>query len=97
MVITSMTYSTFTVNVDSLACRDEAIPVENHEGVQTSLLDKDDTSFICATNGVTYTSLCRLIQDTGNEAVAYAGQCGREECQGGPVSVDISIGIYFDQ
>ena len=90
-----MTYSIFTVKVDSLACRDEATLVENHEGVQTSLLDRDDSSLVCATNGVTYASLCRLIQDTGNEAVAYAGQCGRKECQGGPVSVDIRIGVFF--
>ena len=86
IITTSTTYSISVVNVDSLACRDETILVENHESVKTSLLD---SSLVCATNGVTYASLCRLIQDTGNEAVAYAGQCGREECQGGPVSVDI--------
>ena len=68
-------------------CRDEPIFIQNHEGVQTDLLDKDDSSLVCATNGITYPSLCRLIQDTGNETVAYTGQCEREECQGGPVSV----------
>ena len=73
--------------MDSLACRDKAILVQNREGVQTDLLDKDDRSVVCATNGVTYPSLCQLIQDTGNEAVAYAGHCDRKECQGGPVSV----------
>ena len=40
---------------------------------------------VCGTNGVTYPSLCNLLQDTGNEAVAYAGRCGQEDCQGGPV------------
>ena len=41
---------------------------------------------MCATNGITYPSLCRLLQDTGNEEVAYAGECDRDECQGGSVS-----------
>ena len=45
-----------------------------------------DQRTVCGTNGVTYPDLCRLLQDTGNEAVAYAGECDREECQGGPVS-----------
>ena len=49
----------------------------------------DDSTAVCATNGVTYSSLCQLIQDTGNEAVAYAGQCDREECEGGQVSHQI--------
>ena len=48
--------------------------------------DDDDDDKVCATNGVTYSSLCRLLQDTGNEAVAYAGECDREECQGRKVS-----------
>ena len=63
--------STSTVSPDSLLCQDDD--------------DGDDNSVVCATNGVTYSSLCRLIQDTGNEAVAYAGPCDREECDGGPV------------
>ena len=50
--------------------------------------DDDDDDEVCATNGVTYPSVCRLLQDTGNEAVAYAGECEREECQGGKVSED---------
>ena len=49
--------------------------------------DDDDDDEVCATNGVTYPSLCRLLQDTGNEAVAYAGECDREECEGGKVSI----------
>ena len=61
----------------------------------TILLEGEDTvdtsSAVCGTNGVTYPDLCRLLQDTGNEAVAYAGECDREECQGGPVSVVLSI------
>ena len=48
--------------------------------------DDDDDDEVCATNGVTYSSICRLLQDTGNEAVAYAGECDREECRGGKVS-----------
>ena len=64
------------VNRNSLECQDDS------EDDATS--DNDDA--VCATNGVTYPSLCRLLQDTGNEAVAYAGECDREECQGGSVS-----------
>ena len=45
----------------------------------------EDTS-VCGTNGQTYPSLCRLLQDTGNEGVAYAGECDREECDGELVS-----------
>ena len=41
---------------------------------------------MCGTNGETYPSLCELLQDTGNEGVAYAGECDREECEGGEVS-----------
>ena len=57
------------------------IPEENPE---SSALD--NSTAVCGTNGVTYPSLCQFIQDTGNEAVAYAGPCDRRECQGGPVS-----------
>ena len=63
------------VNPNSLICEEQA-PDSN---------DEADSS-VCATNGVTYPSLCRLLQDTGNEAVAYAGECDRDECAGGPVS-----------
>ena len=59
------------------------VPEENPE---SSALVNDNSTAVCGTNGVTYPSLCQLIQDTGNEAVAYAGQCDRRECQGGPVS-----------
>ena len=62
-----------TVSPDSLLCEDDDE-------------EEDDSATVCATNGITYPSLCRLIQDTGNEAVAYAGPCDREECDGGPVS-----------
>jgi hypothetical protein len=55
--------------------------------------DNDDDDAVCATNGVTYPSLCRLLQDTGNEAVAYAGECDREECQGGKVS---KHSVYYE-
>ena len=72
--------------MNSLVCRDETILVQNQEGVQNDLLGNDDSTIVCATNGVTYPSLCRLIQDTGNEAVAHTGQCDREECKEGPVS-----------
>ena len=49
---------------------------------------------MCATHGVTYPSVCRLLQDTGNEAVAYAGECNREECQGGSVSTCVYKRMY---
>ena len=42
---------------------------------------------MCGTNGVTYPSICRLLQDTGNVEVAYAGDCDAEDCSGGPVSI----------
>lgn len=41
---------------------------------------------LCGTNGVTYPSLCHLIQDTGNEGVAYAGACNSDKCNSGNVS-----------
>ena len=72
------TSNPLAVNPNSLACEEEPTGSDSQ--------GDDDTSSVCATNGVTYPSLCRLIQDTGNEAVAYAGECDREECQGGPVS-----------
>ena len=48
--------------------------------------ESDEEDVVCGTNGETYSSVCRLLQDTGNEQVAYAGDCDREECDGGPVS-----------
>ena len=66
-----------TVNLTTLTCTDD----QGSEEVSTDA--------VCATNGVTYPSVCRLLQDTGNEAVAYAGECEREECQGGSVSTII--------
>ena len=65
------------VNLDSLLCEDQTILDQKLE---------DNSNTVCATNGVTYPSLCRLLQDTGNEAVAYVGECDREDCDGGPVS-----------
>ena len=75
------------VNEASLACEDQQ---RNAASDPT----EDNRNAVCATNGVTYPSLCRLLQDTGNEAVAYAGECGREECEGGPVS-DLIIGYIY--
>ena len=45
----------------------------------------DNGTKLCATNGVTYGSLCRLLQDSKKEGVAYVGVCGSEECSGGEV------------
>ena len=67
-----------TVNRNSLECADDDEDDDPSED--------DDDNAVCATHGVTYPSLCRLLQDTGNEAVAYAGECDRDECQGGSVS-----------
>lgn len=47
--------------------------------------EDDENTILCGTNGETYSSLCELLQDTGNEGVAYAGSCDREECDGGEV------------
>ena len=66
------------MDLDFLVCEDQA-----HNQAQPGT--KGDTA-MCATNGITYPSLCRLLQDTGNEDVAYAGECDRDECQGGSVS-----------
>jgi reversion-inducing cysteine-rich kazal motif protein len=71
------------VNRNSLACADDQDDSED-DASEDANSDNDDA--VCATNGVTYPSLCRLLQDTGNEAVAYAGECDRDECQGGSVS-----------
>ena len=51
--------------------------------------DDDDSAStaLCATNGVTYQSLCHFIQDTANEEVAYVGTCDSQQCSGGSVSV----------
>lgn len=49
--------------------------------------DDDDSAALCATNGVTYPSLCLLIQDTGNEGVAYVGTCNSQRCSEGSVSI----------
>ena len=62
----------------TLTCADDP---ENAESQEVS------NDAVCATNGVTYPSVCWLLQDTGNETVAYAGECDREECQGGSVSI----------
>jgi hypothetical protein len=51
-----------------------------------SMDNQTNTRAICGTNGVTYPSLCHLIQDTANEGVAYAGACDSDECSGGSVS-----------
>lgn len=48
--------------------------------------EEDTSDSVCGTNGQTYPSLCQLLQDTGNEGVAYVGECDREECDGGSVS-----------
>lgn len=47
--------------------------------------DSEDTT-LCGSNGEAYSSLCELLQDTGNEGVAYSGDCDREDCDGGEVS-----------
>ena len=77
------------VNPDSLMCEDQPIPEQDPENPETDPVPEDDggdDTAVCATNGVTYPSLCRLLQETGNEAVSYAGECDREDCEGGPVS-----------
>lgn len=64
--------------------------------------DLEDRIQLCATNGVTYNSLCQLLQDTGNVQVAYVGACDSAECNGGNVrklsiisSVTSSQHMYF--
>ena len=69
------------VNPDSLICEDV-------QATSSSEDDSEDDTAVCGTNGVTYPNLCRLLQDTDDEAVAYAGRCGRKDCQGGPVSIN---------
>ena len=55
------------------------------------ILEDSQRISLCATNGVTYHSLCSLLQDTGNEGVAYVGECGSEECGGSSVSYGFSL------
>ena len=53
--------------------------------------DEEEDLSVCGTNGMTYSSICRLLQDTGNVEVAYAGDCDADDCTGGPVSSNILI------
>lgn len=67
-------------------CGNIIVPDQTPESVGNgSAFETTPGPTVCGTNGVTYLSLCHLLQDTGKEAVAYAGRCGQEECQGGPV------------
>ena len=74
-------YTLFAVDLHSLICENDIVP--NQDDVNDPEIE--NAPAVCGTNGVTYPSLCNLLQDTGNEAVAYAGRCGQEECQGGLV------------
>ncbi len=44
---------------------------------------------MCGTNGETYSTICELLQDTGNEGVAYTGACDSEECGDREVCVHV--------
>ena len=74
------------VDPSLLICEDDQENGDGSESDPSEDVADDDNDAVCATHGVTYPSLCRLLQDTGNEAVAYAGECDREECEGGNVS-----------
>ena len=74
-----------TVDLDFLVCEDKATPTQSQGQLVVNRVGTKSDTVMCATNGVTYPSLCRLLQDTGNEVVAHTGDCNRDECQGGMV------------
>lgn len=89
------TFSFHAVNFNDLVCEDyDGMYVRTYNFNQIWLKiipfsaedDLEDSIQLCATNGVTYNSLCQLLQDTGNVQVAYVGACNSEECNGGNVS-----------
>lgn len=81
------------VNFDDLVCEDDEGMAKHylHEFIHVNLIanfspTEDSGIQLCATNGVTYNSLCQLLQDTGNVRVAFVGACDSVECSGGSVS-----------
>ena len=94
------------MNFEELACEDPQGMLLNFSigtaSVEITIFalyhptDDDNALVLCGTNGVTYSSLCHLLQDTGNEGVAYVGACGSEECNGGQVSTISERVIWSD-
>jgi len=72
--------SLHAVNLEERSCP----VVETIEGTTPSpeeLSDlADDSTEVCGSDGVTYPSLCQLLQMTSNIRVAHAGACERPEC-----------------
>ena len=72
------------VDVNRLNC-----PVVNESEFTTptnqpSMFDPESTS-VCGSDGVTYQSLCHLLQTSTNVRVLYAGPCDTPDCQTGEV------------
>lgn len=44
-----------------------------------------ESTEVCGTDGVTYRSICHLIQTTSNIQVLYAGHCNAADCNQGQV------------
>ena len=44
---------------------------------------------VCGSNGITYSSVCRLVLETDGVYPIYDGPCNRTECQNGPVSIQL--------
>ena len=46
---------------------------------------------MCGSNGITYSSVCRLVLETDDVYPIYDGPCNQTECQNGPVSTQLSL------
>ena len=82
------------VDVSTLSC-----PVVDDSDTETtprSTFNAESTE-ICTPGGVTYRSLCHLIQTSGtsNVRVAYVGPCGTGDCGGGEVRVQHSLVPHY--
>ena len=48
---------------------------------------EEEDGYVCSTNGRSYRSICRMLQDTAfTTQVAHLGRCNARACRDGPVS-----------
>ena len=77
-VVNTTTTTTATTLEESGSGEGDEIGAEETE-------DTDSTQ-VCGTDGVTYRSICHLIQTTTGIQVLYAGECNATDCNQGQVS-----------